>query len=133
MESKRLGARSAVVGLCLLLGWGLCIAGEGESASKLGARKTIADEVGLQVLDVRNSRGAEDPERLRSPFPEARRLMPHEVANELPKLSKRRWLAFVDGGNHDAGPLASDAFKRDFPLVAILDGGYPAWVSAADR
>lgn len=59
--------------------------------------------------------------------------MPYEVANELPKLSKRRLRVFVNGGDRAADPLVYKAFKQGFPLVAIVDGRYPAWVNATDR
>ena len=95
--------------------------------------EAINDEVGLQILDVRPPASGDAADELRSPFPEARRLMPHEIATELPKLSKLRWIVLVDDGQRAADPLADYIFKQGYPLVAILDGGYAAWTSATDR
>jgi len=108
--------------------------------TRLGLRITprtlseaINDEAGLQILDVRGPASADAAENLRSPFPDARRLLPHEAEALLPKLSKLRWIVVVDDGHRAAEPLADYIFKQGYPLVAILDGGYAAWISATDR
>jgi len=95
--------------------------------------EAINDEAGLQILDVRGPASADAAENLRSPFPDARRLLPHEAEALLPKLSKLRWIVVVDDGHRAAEPLADYIFKQGYPLVAILDGGYAAWISATDR
>lgn len=90
-------------------------------------RKAIADEVDVQIVDLR---GAADEVETASVSQDALRLMPHEFEEALAELSRRRWLVLVDDGYGVAKVFADLAFAQGFVLVAVLEGGYPAWVEA---
>lgn len=93
--------------------------------------EALKDGADLQIVDLRPT---SDPAALVVPFaPEALRLMPHQVEAELPKLSKKRWLVFVDGGDGIGASLAQTSFGRGYLLATSLKGGYPAWTAATDR
>lgn len=87
------------------------------------------DGVDMMVLDLRPTLSAEEV----SPFPNALRLMPHQVEDGLTKLSKKRWVILIDGGGRVAWPIAERLFQQGYLLTAVLEGGYPAWVEAVDR
>jgi len=92
--------------------------------------ESIKDAVDLQIIDLRpvTPRLTEV-----APFPQAFRWMPHEVLNNLPKLSKEKWTVLIGLGNEDVQPIAFELFQKGYVLTAVLEGGYPAWVSAIDR
>lgn len=93
--------------------------------------EALKDGADLQVVDLRPT---SDPATPVAPFtPEALRLMPHQVEAELPKLSKQRWLVFVDGGDGIGASIAQASFHHGYPLAMSLKGGYPAWAAATDR
>lgn len=91
--------------------------------------ESIKDGVDLQIVDLRPQ--AEGSEA--SVAPTARRLMPHQLDGDTGLLAKQRWVILVDGGNRVAQPFAERLFAKGFVLIAVLDGGYPAWVEATDR
>lgn len=80
--------------------------------------EAMEDGVDLQTLDLRGPASANAAESLRSAFPDARRLLPHEVEAELPKLSKLRRIVLIDDGNRAAEPIAQHIFMQGYPLVA---------------
>jgi len=93
--------------------------------------EALKDGADLQIVDLRPT---SDPAVPVTPFtPEALRLMPHQVEAELPKLSKQRWLVFVDGGDGIGASIAQASFHHGYPLATSLKGGYPAWTAATDR
>lgn len=93
--------------------------------------EALKDGADLQIVDLRPT---SDPAALVVPFtPEALRLMPHQVEAELPKLSKQRWLVFVDGGDGIGASIAQTSFGHGYVLATSLRGGYPAWTAATDR
>jgi rhodanese-related sulfurtransferase len=92
--------------------------------------EAIKDGVDLQVIDVRSvTPGVSEV----SPFPQAFRWMPHEVLENLSKLSKEKWTVLIGYTSEDVQPIAWELFEKGYLLTAILDGGYPAWVNATDR
>ncbi|WP_431112952.1 rhodanese-like domain-containing protein [Variovorax paradoxus] len=99
--------------------------------------EALKDGVDLQVIDLRPLPprvGASATDTQTAPFADsALRMMPHEIDSELPKLSKLRWIVLVDGGGQAAMPIAENMHQRGFSLVAVLQGGWPAWVAATDR
>lgn len=100
-----------------------------QSISPAVLASAIADEADLQLVDLRGpASGADAPS-----IGPARRLLPHEFDEALPQFSKRRWLVLVDDGHGAAEAWAHEAFSRGYRLVAVLQGGYPAWVAAPDR
>ncbi|WP_418119346.1 rhodanese-like domain-containing protein [Variovorax sp. 350MFTsu5.1] len=93
--------------------------------------EALKDGADLQIVDLRPT---SDPAALVAPFtPEALRLMPHQVEAQLPKLSKQRWLVFVDGGDDIGASIAQASFSHGYLLATSLKGGYPAWTAATDR
>lgn len=98
--------------------------------------EAIKDGVDLQIIDLR-------PTSLPTPasiaasasnsLPGAVNLLPHQLDAEIPKLSKLRWIVLVDEGNRVAQPIAERMFQQGHTLICILEGGYPAWVSATNR
>lgn len=88
--------------------------------------EAIADEVDVQIVDLRG--GANDV-GTSSVSANALRLLPHEFEAALPELSRRRWLVLVDDGHGVASAFADLAFARGYVLVAVLEGGYPAWIA----
>lgn len=99
------------------------------SISAATLAQAIADEAGLQLVDLR---GTAQDEHAPTIGP-ARRLLPHQFEAALPQFSKRRWLVLVDDGHGDADALAHEAFSGGHRLVAVLQGGYPAWVATPNR
>ncbi|MDR1529859.1 MAG: hypothetical protein LBS40_05620 [Burkholderiales bacterium] len=105
--------------------------------------EAIKDEVDLQIIDLRppekpalasTSAFKSDPQKSAGyPFPKALSLMPHQIESALPEISKKRWLIIIDDGHHEAQIIADQLFQQKFMLIGILDGGYPAWVTATDR
>lgn len=93
--------------------------------SPVALAQSIKDGVDLQLIDVRASTDAA--------FPQALRLMPHELEAAPAALSKRRWTILIDNGDRAAQPLAERLFAQGYSLVAVLDGGYPAWVQTTDK
>jgi len=92
--------------------------------------ESIKDAVDLQIIDLRPvAPGLTDE----TPFPQALRWMPHEVLNNLPKLSKEKWTVLVGLSSEDEQPIAFELFQKGYVLTAVLEGGYPAWVSATGR
>lgn len=87
--------------------------------------EALADEVDVQIVDLR---GAADDVGTSSVSADALRLLPHEFESALPELSRRRWLVLVDDGHGVANAFADLAFARGYVLVAVLEGGYPAWI-----
>jgi rhodanese-related sulfurtransferase len=105
--------------------------GKALELTPLQLSEALKDGADLQVVDLRPT---SDPATPVAPFaPEALRLMPHQVEAELPKLSKQRWLVFVDGGDGIGASIAQASFSRGYPLATSLKGGYPAWAAATDR
>lgn len=91
--------------------------------------EALKDGVDLQIVDLRPpAEGSEN-----ALVPTARRLMPHQLEDDTGLLAKQRWVILVDGGNRVAQPFAERLFAKGFALIAVLDGGYPAWVEATDR
>lgn len=97
------------------------------SPKQLG--EAIKDGVDLQIVDLRPLHTGSAT----SLAPGARRVMPHQLDNDPGMLTKQRWIVLVDDGGRVASPLADRLFARGYVLVAVLDGGYPAWVEATDR
>ena len=98
--------------------------------------EAIKDGVDLQIIDLRpvhppkpGSTTAAAPASL----PGAINLLPHQLVAEMPKLSRLRWTVLVDDGNRVAQPIAEHMFQLGYTLICILEGGYPAWVSATNR
>jgi rhodanese-related sulfurtransferase len=92
--------------------------------------EAIKDGVDLQVIDVRSvTPGVSEA----SSFPRVFRWMPHEVLENLSKLSKEKWTVLIGYTSEDVQPIAWELFEKGYLLTAILDGGYPAWVNATDR
>lgn len=94
--------------------------------------EAIKDGVDLQIIDLRPVPPTVEAEA-ESPFPQALRLLPHQVEAYRPKLSKQRWIVLIDDGNRVAQPIAEQLFQQGYLLTTILDGGYPAWVNATNR
>jgi rhodanese-related sulfurtransferase len=93
--------------------------------------EALKDGADLQIVDLRPTSDLAAPV---APFtPEALRLMPHQFEAELPKLSKQRWLVFVDGGDGIGASIAQASFRHGYLLATSLKGGYPAWTAATDR
>lgn len=88
--------------------------------------EAFADEVDVQIVDLR---GASENVGTSSVSASALRLLPHEFEAALSEISRRRWLVLVDGGNGVANSLAQLASERGYVLVAVLEGGYPAWIA----
>lgn len=88
----------------------------------------LADAVDMQVVDVR-SREQFDVATIAN----AEALLPHEFEVELERFSNRRWLLLIDQGDGIADALARTAHAKGFGLVAVIDGGFPAWVVAEQR
>ena len=88
--------------------------------------EAIADQVDVQIVDLR---GAADDVGTSSVSTNALRLLPHEFEAALPEMSRRRWLVLVDDGHGVAHAFADLAFARGYVLVAVLEGGYPAWIA----
>jgi rhodanese-related sulfurtransferase len=92
--------------------------------------EAIKDNVDLQLIDIRSvTPGISEV----SSFPQALHWMPHEVLNNLQKLSKEKWVVLIGYSNADTQPIAFELFQRGYLLTSFLDGGYPAWVVAVDR
>jgi rhodanese-related sulfurtransferase len=94
--------------------------------------EVFKDSEDVQVVDLRHS----DPGRYTQagyPFPRALRLLPHQIDAEPSPLSKQRWTILIDDGNRVAEPIAERLFQRGYLLIAVLDGGYPAWARTTDR
>jgi len=92
--------------------------------------EAIKDNVDLQIIDFRPTMpGVTEA----TPFPQALRWMPHEALNNLPKLSKEKWMVLIGIGSEDVQPIAFEYFQKGYVLTTVLDGGYPAWVNATDR
>jgi rhodanese-related sulfurtransferase len=91
--------------------------------------EAIKDGVDLQIIDLMPAVSTADA----SSFPQAFHWLPHQVESNLPKLSKQRWVVLIDGGNRVAQPIAEQLFQQGYLLITVLEGGYPAWVSATDR
>lgn len=104
-----------------------------EKFSKISPKQlseAIKDSVDLQVIDLR----PESPfPGDASPFPNALRWLPHEAIQNIPKLSKEKWVVLVGAGSEDARPIAFELFQKGYVLTAMLEGGYPAWANATDR
>lgn len=92
--------------------------------------EAIKDDTDLQILDLRPVIPEETKE---STFPNALRLMPHEVMQNSTKLSKDKWLVLVGIDGQDANLIAFDLFQKGFVLTTVLEGGYQAWVGSTDR
>lgn len=88
----------------------------------------LADAVDMQVVDLR-SRERFDVATIAT----AESLLPHEFEAELERFSKRRWLVLIDQGDGIADALARTAFAKGHRLVAVIDGGFPAWAAAENR
>lgn len=97
------------------------------SPKQLG--EAIKDGVDLQIIDLRPL----DPGSEAALAPSARRVLPHQLDNDPGLLAKQRWIVLVDSGNRVAQPFADRLFAKGYVLIAVLDGGYPAWVEATDR
>lgn len=100
----------------------------------------IKDGADLQLVDLRPASPPSSlpnlaPTVTATPpsLPGATNLLPHQLDAELPKFSKSRWIVLIDDGNRVALPIAERIFQKGYTLVCILDGGYPAWVSATNR
>lgn len=89
----------------------------------------IKDGVDLQIIDLRPVDAGSEA----SLVPGARRVLPHQLDNDPGLLAKQRWIVLVDAGNRVAQPFADRLFAKGYVLIAVLDGGYPAWVEATDR
>ena len=92
--------------------------------------ESIKDAVDLQIIDLRPVIPGQTEV---TPFPQALRWMPHEVLTNLPKLSKEKWTVLVGLSGEDEQPIAFELFQKGYVLTTVLEGGYPAWVSAIDR
>lgn len=92
--------------------------------------EAIKDNVDLQLIDIRSVTPGlgEVPS-----FPQALHWMPHEVLNNLPKLSKEKWIVLIGYSNADTQPIAFELFQRGYLLTSFLDGGYSAWAAEVDR
>jgi hypothetical protein len=92
--------------------------------------EAIKDDVDLQIIDFRPlTLGISEI----TPFPNALRWMPHEALDNLSKLSKEKWIVLIGMSSDVIQPLAFEFFQKGYVLTTVLDGGYPAWVNAADR
>lgn len=88
------------------------------------------DNVDIQIIDLRQFSPGE---KIVTPFPQAFRWLPHEVQNNLAKLSKEKWIVLIGYNNVGTQIIASELFQKGYLLTTVLDGGYPAWVNATDR
>lgn len=102
--------------------------------------EAIKDDVDMQIIDLRSAPTGVTPQKstsstvaIASFSSKAVNLLPHQLEAELPKMSKLRWTVLVDDGNRVAQPIADRMFQQGYHLVCILDGGYPAWISATNR
>lgn len=100
--------------------------------------EAIKDGVDLQIIDLRPmplpvSSAKSGAAPVASLFPGAVSLLPHQLDAEKSTLSKLRWTVLVDNGNRVAEPIADRLFQQGYTLICILEGGYPAWISATNR
>lgn len=91
--------------------------------------EALKDGVDLQLVDLR----ADRPGRAEPSLPGAMRILPHQLEADSGLLAKRRWVVLVDAGDRVAAPVAEHLFAKGYSLIAVLDGGYPAWIDTTDR
>lgn len=91
--------------------------------------EALKDGVDLQLVDLR----ADSQGRAEASLPGAMRMLPHQLEADSGLLAKRRWVVLVDAGDRVAEPVAERLFAKGYTLIAVLDGGYPAWVDTTDR
>jgi glyoxylase-like metal-dependent hydrolase (beta-lactamase superfamily II)/rhodanese-related sulfurtransferase len=84
----------------------------------------LADEPGLQVVDVRNPTEVAD-----GAVPGARNLPLPRLLDLLDDLNPDRPTVVYCGGGYRSSVAASVLRARGFGTVADLNGGYPAWTS----
>jgi rhodanese-related sulfurtransferase len=97
------------------------------SAERLS--NALRDESDMDIIDLRSPHHRETSPKI----PGSRNLLPHQIETEDVGLDKRRWLVVVDGGDGIAAFIADRLYARGYTLIAVLDGGYPSWLSTAQR
>lgn len=66
-------------------------------------------------------------------IPGSRRLLPHQIESDKAGLLKQKWLILVDSGDRVASPIAERLYSRGYVLIALLEGGHPAWLGTTQR
>lgn len=87
--------------------------------------QALADSVDMQLVDIR-ARERFDVATIAN----ADWMLPHDFEADMERFSNRRWLLLIDQGDGVADALARAAFARGHVLVAVIDGGFPAWAAS---
>lgn len=91
--------------------------------------EAIKENSDIQIIDLRPVSPTDDHSVSDKVF----RLSPAELAINLPDISNKRWTVLIDDGSGLSKSIAENLSQQGYALLAVLDGGYPAWVAATNK